>query len=177
MWMPTLWHSSNHIGYNNRYRYNHQDCNRTPSTPNLPTWRTGNVNFIEILEIGVYSSWDLCETVTITQTNQPLLHHPPWKGGVTGFLIAPIGQCHWEKTPVSTKIKSRQTVWKNFQISSDALNAFGDAPTILKGKTLIQTPASPISTQESVPVDLVKTMDGPRLLMIKRHPPLVTLWY
>ena len=113
-----------------------------PPQHKLPVWRTGNVNFIAMPEIGVYSPWDLGETVDITQTNQPLLHHPTWKGGVIGVLIALIGQCHWEKTPVSTKITSRQTTWKNFRISSDALNAFGDAPTILTGKTLIQTPAS-----------------------------------
>ena len=32
MWMPTSEHSSNHQGYNNIDRYNHQDCNRTPTT-------------------------------------------------------------------------------------------------------------------------------------------------
>ena len=32
MWMPTLGHSSsNHKGYNDSYRYNHKDCNRTPT--------------------------------------------------------------------------------------------------------------------------------------------------
>ena len=141
LWMPALGHSSNHQGYNNIDRYNHQDCNRTPTTQstglkdgkrqfhsNPPNWR---LQFLR-------SVWN-CQH----HADQPATFTlPTWKGRVTGVLIAPIGHCHWEKTPVSTKITLRQTTWKNFCISSDALNAFGDAPTILMGKTLIQTPAS-----------------------------------
>ena len=46
-----------------------------PPQHKLLVWRTGNVNFIEIHEIGIYSPWDLRETVDITQTCQPLVHY------------------------------------------------------------------------------------------------------
>ena len=140
MWMPTLGHSSNHKGYNTIDCYNRQDCSRTP-TAQATGLKDGKCQFhwnpwnwhLQFLR----SVWD-CQH----HADQPAtLHHLTWKGGVTGVLIAPIGQCHWEKTPVSTKIKSRQNLWKNFLISRDALNAFGDAPTILMGKALIQAPA------------------------------------
>ena len=100
------------------------------------------------------------ETVTITQqTSQLLLHAPPhMERNDDRGSHRTHRPCHWQKTPVSAKIKSRQPVWKNILISRDALNAFRDAPTILMGKHIDPSTRLPISTQETVPVDRVKTM-------------------
>ena len=142
MWMPILWHSSNHQGYNNNDHYNHQYCNRTPTAQatglkdgkrqfhrNPWNWRLQSLR----------SVWDCHHHADQSAAFIPThLERNGDRGSHRTHRTVPL----IKKTPVSTKIKSRQTVWKNFLISCDALNAFGDAPTILIGKTLIQAPAS-----------------------------------
>ena len=141
MWMPTYGHSSNQNGYNDRYRYNHKDCNRTPAAQ-ATGLKDGKRQFhrnpwnwhLQSLR----SVWD-CQH----HAEQPATFTPSHmerrcdRGSHRTNRTVPL-----RKTPVSNKITSRQNPWKNFLISCDALNAFGDAPTILMGKTLIQTPAS-----------------------------------
>ena len=141
MWMPTSGHSSNHKGYNNSYRYNRQDCKRTPQHPvywpegrkrqfhrNPRIWR---LQFLR-------SAWD-CQH----HADQPETFTPPHmeRNEVRGSH-----RTH-RKLPLIENTSLNQDQIKTncveeFPYSCDALNAIGDAPTILMGKTLIQAPAS-----------------------------------
>ena len=125
-----------------------------PTTPSLLAWRTWNVNYIEILEIGVYSSWDLRETVNITQTSQPP---------------------HMERNGDRGSHRTHRTVLliENTSLNQDQIktNRMEEFPYLLwRTKRLRRRPSHlngenpdpdtslPVYTQDTVPVDLVKSM-------------------
>ena len=109
-----------------------------------------SVNFMKVPEIAVYSSWDPCETVNITQTSLPPLHHPTWKGMVTRVPIAPIGRL------------IENTSLNQDQIKTNHMEKF---PHLLwRNKHLQRRPNHPnvenldTGTSPPVPVELIKTM-------------------
>ena len=126
-----------------------------PPQHKLLIWRTGNVNFIEINEIGVYSPWDLRETVDITQTCQPLIHYPHMEGSSDrghhppdramllirsiSFHQDPIKASRAEKIPCLLRRTKR----------------FRRRPKHHIGESLNPGVSLPTGTQEAVPVDPV----------------------
>ena len=157
MWMPTLGHSSNHQGYNNIDRYNHQDCNRTPTTQftglkdgkrqfhsNPRNWR---LQFLR-------SVWD-CHH----HADQPATFTPPHmeRNGDRG-----------SHSTHSTMLLKENTSLNQDQIKTNRMEEF---PYLLwctkrlrrrsnhpNGENLDSGTSLPVYTQDTVPVDLVKTM-------------------
>ena len=159
MWMPTLGHSSNHKGYNDKYRYNHKDCNRTP-TAQATGLNDGKRQFqrnpwnwrLQFLR----SAWD-CQH----HADQPATFTPP--------------HMEWNGVRGSNRNHRKLPLIENTSLNQDQIktNCVEEFPYLLwRTKRLRRRPnhhnegnldpgtSLPKRTQETVPVDLVKTMMG-----------------
>ena len=157
MWMPTLGHNSNHQGCNNIDRYNRQDCSRTP-TAQATGLKDGKRQFHRnpwnwrLQFLG--SAWD-CQH----HTDHPATFTPP----------------HTESNGDRGSHRTHRIVLliENTSLNQDQIktNSMKEFPFLLwrtkrlqirpnhpNGENLDPSTSLPVYTQDTMPVDLVKTM-------------------
>ena len=180
MWTPTLEQGSNHQGYNNIDidRYNRQDCSRTP-TAQATGLKDGKRQFHRNPWNGVYSPWDLRETVDITQTCRPLVHYPHVEGNSdrgphppnrTMLLVRSIS---FHQDPIKASRAEK------IQCPLRRTKRFWRRPKHHIGESLNPGVSLPTCTQEAVPIDPVgnwithlledRKTSGTGVLLVKRH--------
>ena len=157
MWMPTLGHSSNHKGYNDSYRYNHKDCNRTP-TAQATGLKDGKRQFHR-------NSWNW--HLQSLRSVWDCQHHADQPATFTPSHME--RRCdRGSHRPHRTVLLIENTSLNQDQIKTNRVEHFPylvwrtkrirRRPNYPNGENLDPGTSFPVYTQDTVPVDLVKTM-------------------
>ena len=163
MWMPTLGHSSNHKGYNDSYRYNHKDCNRTP-TAQATGLKDGKRQFhrkpwnwhLQSLR----SVWDCQHHADQSDTFTPS-HMERWcdRGSRRTHRTMPLREntsLNQDHIKTNRMEEFPYLLWRTKRLRTERGRVW-DAPTTIMGNPDPGT-SLPVYTQDTVPVDLVRTM-------------------